>query len=127
MKYALNRIQTPDGTILTSYHVYDYVTHEDKNGEQYMVDGGLYYLKRNVNEEEYKELSVEATAPFETIRESFHWGSYGKEGKGPRRWLLLKDMETNHIKAILENNFGSGQVRDWFKQELKYREEHDML
>ena len=42
-KLILSRIRTPDGTILTSYHQHDYVTHTDKNGETYMLDGGSEY------------------------------------------------------------------------------------
>jgi len=44
-KIVLNRIKTPDGTILTSYHRHNYVSHID-NGELYAVDGGNDYLRR---------------------------------------------------------------------------------
>ena len=50
-RLILNRIKTPDGTILTSYNRHDYVSYEDANGLEYMVDGGLEYLRRNVNNE----------------------------------------------------------------------------
>ncbi len=35
---------TPDGTLLQSYHVHDYKTYKDSNGEIYMIDGGCEYL-----------------------------------------------------------------------------------
>ena len=47
-KYLANRIRTPDGTILESMHRHDYVTYIDANGKEYMVDGGLDYLRRNI-------------------------------------------------------------------------------
>lgn len=122
MQYALNRIKTPDGTILTSYSRYDYKTHKDKNGEEYMVDGGLEYLRRNVNKEPYEELLVPIDASFEKVRESFHWGTYGKDGNQSLQWKLLKDITDNHLEAILKLPLSS-TVKNLMEQEKKYREE----
>ena len=41
-----NAIRTPDGTILESRSVHDFVGHTDANGKYYAADGGLEYLKR---------------------------------------------------------------------------------
>ena len=46
-----NRIITPDGTVLQSHHRHDYVSYIDKNGLEYMVDGGHDYLRRIVQDE----------------------------------------------------------------------------
>jgi len=35
-KIILNRIKTPDGTILTSYHRHDYIEYIDDNGLEYI-------------------------------------------------------------------------------------------
>ena len=64
-RIVCNRIQTPDGTILISQHRHDYQIYTDKNGLEYMVDGGCDYLRRNVHyEAPHTELSVYDTAPF---------------------------------------------------------------
>jgi hypothetical protein len=52
----LNRIRTPDGTILTSRFRNDYVSYTDENGIKYSIDGGLDYLKRQTLGE-YEDLS----------------------------------------------------------------------
>jgi hypothetical protein len=52
----LNRIRTPDGTILTSRSRNDYVSYTDESGIKYSIDGGLDYLKRQTSGE-YVELS----------------------------------------------------------------------
>ncbi|WP_019531427.1 metallophosphoesterase [Dasania marina] len=54
----LNQIRTPDGTILTSKHRHDFNSHVDKNGETYIVDGGIEYLKRSINKEKFHEMSL---------------------------------------------------------------------
>ncbi len=122
-RIILNRIKTPDGTILTSYHRHDFVEYKDKNGLIYMVDGGLDYLRRSVHEDHpYEELSITDSAPFEQIRESLHWGTYGKSGKGPLKWIPLCEMEDEHLQKIISTQ---KQVPKWFlsymKNELNYR------
>lgn len=86
-KIILNRIQTPDGTILTSYHRHDYRTHCDEiTGETYMVDGGTGYLHRSVNNIPATDLTIHDDEPFEVLRHFAHWGTRGKDGKQPLRW-----------------------------------------
>jgi len=116
--------KTPDGTILTSNHVHDYVTYVDKNGEEYMVDGGLNYLRRIVQDDEkdeYEELSITTEAPFEQIRESMHWGTYGKNMDQPLRYVTVNQMSDEHIGAILEKNMGAPWVQDILRKEIKFR------
>lgn len=119
----LNRIETPDGTILTSYSVHDYKTYIDKNGCEYMVDGGCSYLRRNVNDDfPEKELSVYSDAPFDIIRKSMHWGTFGKDGNQPLKYVLLCDLSDSHIKEILNTQ---KRLPKWkleiFEKELEYR------
>ena len=119
-----NRIRTPDGTILESMHRHDYVTYTDANGKQYMVDGGLDYLRRNVHDDApYQELSVYADDLHELIREVFKWGTRGKDGKQPLTYVPLKDLTTEHIEAILETQTHIQEhIRKIFLDELSFRE-----
>ena len=100
-RIILSRIQTPDDTILTSHHKHDYVTHIDKNGEKYILDGGRDYQKVAITKEPFKDLTVYSDAPFEIIRESLYRGTTGKDGKQPLKWILLKDMSNDHIEALI--------------------------
>jgi len=119
---VLNQIRTPDGTILVSRNTHDYKTYTDKvSGEEYMVDGGCDYLRRNVNKVPYEELTVYLDSPYEIIREHCYWGSRGIDGNQPIEYLKLKDMESKHIVAILETQ----RLLEWrktiFEKELEYR------
>lgn len=126
-----NRIQTPDGTILTSYHRHDYKTYIDKNGLEYMVDGGLEYLRRNVHKEApYKELSVYDTAPFEEIRKVYCRGGRGKDGKKSLTWVPLNKMSDEWLKACIIYNKEKGMNKSFaskmYRKELKYRKENSI-
>jgi len=117
-----NVLRTPDGTILQSYHVHDYKEHVDANGKTYMVDGGMNYMRRTWYEEgNGEDLSVYTDEPHTKIREWFRWGTYGKEGKGPLNWVALKNLETAHIKAILDEGYARSYIRKMFEDELELR------
>lgn len=119
-----NRIRTPDGTILESMHRHDYRTYVDVNGKEYMVDGGLDYLRRNVHDDApYQELSVYSDAPHDVISETFKWGTRGKDGKQPLKYVVLKDLTTEHIEAILNTQSHiADYIRKIFLNELSFRE-----
>tara|TARA_R110000868_G_scaffold142084_1_gene359185 strand:+ start:145 stop:540 length:396 start_codon:yes stop_codon:yes gene_type:complete len=120
----VNRIITPDGTVLTSKNRHDYRCHEDANGFTYCVDGGIDYLRRTYSDEAPKatEASVYSEDPHELIRETFTWGTYGKTGKDPLRHVALKDLEKEHIKAIIKTQSHITQeIKDVFVNELCYR------
>ena len=118
-----NRIRTPDGTVLESRHRHDYVTYVDANGKEYMVDGGLEYLRRNVHDDApYEELSVYDDAPYALVREVFKWGTRGKDGKQPLTYVPLKDLTNEHIEAILDTQTHiSERIRKLFIGELTFR------
>lgn len=150
-KIILNQIKTPDGTILKSIHRHDYVTHTDKNGLEYMVDGGSEYLRRSVNKTkltfflkikivllkligrawndplEYTELSIYSDSPFEEIREVFHRGGRGKDGTEPLTWVPMSNMSNSWLLACItyneERRMGESFANEMYKKELMYRQE----
>jgi hypothetical protein len=71
-KLLVSRIQTPDGTILTSRYTHDCVFYIDKNGLKYMLDGGNEYQRVIVNNEApHVDVSIYTDDPYETIREHY--------------------------------------------------------
>lgn len=117
-----NAIRTPDGTVLESFGTHDYKTHIDKNGFEYMVDGGIEYTRRNINDEPFEELSVCLEDGHAKVREVCTWGTYGKDGKGPFRRVKLCDMTTEHIQACLDTQrYMHPNYKQAFKDELEHR------
>ena len=122
-KLIKNSIRTPDGTILTSRHRHDYQSHLDKNGEIYVNDGGLSYLKRSVNKEPYEDLSLYSTDSFEKLREGIEWGSRGKNGNEPLHYKPISNMSNNHINSILSQYKLEDYLKEVFEKEISYRNE----
>lgn len=119
-----NGQRTPDGTEIYSRHRHDYRKHDDANGETYMVDGGTDYQRRNLNFEFAKDLSqVYEPDNHEHNRQWAHWGTFGKDGEGSLRWVAVKDMDTDHLEAVLESpNVGLRLVvRSIMEEELTTR------
>lgn len=125
MHYIIyNAIKTPDSTVLECKHPHDYQTHIDAvSGEVYMNDGLGYYARRSVNKVPYEDLSVTTEDAFEKQRECFTWGTRGKTGTEELRRVALKEMETEHIKAILntQKHIKGTYVEDLLKKELNFR------
>ncbi len=120
----LNRIRTPDGTELTSWHRHDFVTYEDANGHTYMVDGGTAYIRRYlVADAPHTELSeYYEVGNQEHNRKHARWGTYGKSGTDPLKRVCIKDLETDHIEAIIANCHHMSDIyRTIMEAELEHR------
>ena len=120
------RIRTPDGTILQSYNRHDYKTHLDAvSGETYMVDGGLDYCRQNINKVPAEDLCVYVDDDFMHIRAAFSWGTRGKDGRQPLKYVPMKDLDTDHIQAILDTQHHiPAYIRLQFVLELGFRGEY---
>lgn len=120
-------IKCPDGAILESKHVHDYVTHIDKNGETYVLDGGAEYIRRSVNKEEAEDLSLYSDSPHEEIREHLSRGGRGINGDEPLKYVLLKDIDDSWLQAIInyeELHRPNNKYLPFYKQEKIYRDEN---
>ena len=122
-KLLLNRIRTPDQTVLTSRHRHDFKSHKDKNNEIYVCDGGTSYIRRSINGVPYEELSLYSDDPFEKLREGIEWGSRGKNGNEELHYKSISNMSSNHIKAILLNCKVADYMKELFEKEISHRNE----
>ena len=121
---VVNKWKCKDGTILNSRSRHDYVDHYDTNGEYYMVDGGLSYIHHTGNME---CMCVYSTDLHEKIRDNFEWGSYGKTGTEELHYILLKDLEDDHINAILRTQTRLlDHVKKIFQDEIEYRKQQKL-
>jgi len=115
-KILANRWKHPDGTILQSFDRHHYVKYKDC-----FVDGGLSGYIRISGDLE--NCCVYTDSPFEQIREGFHWGTYGKDGDQPLKYKPLKDLDSDHIEAILATQTHlPDYIMDVFRKEWYYRE-----
>jgi hypothetical protein len=119
-------LRTPDGTVISSTHTHDYVTHLDKNGKTYMLDGGLDYVRCSANGDEVF-LTVYDDDPIILKR------------KFVKRWniftgnhVILEDMSNewleNTIEFLLE--LGGASMQGYlltYIQEKQYRIENEIF
>lgn len=57
-------------------------------------------LKADTAAKVYQEFRL--SEGIESLRGRVVWGSYGKTGREKLKWILVKDLETDHIIAILK-------------------------
>lgn len=122
-----NAMRTPDGTLLESRHRHDYVTHTDANGKNYMLDGGLDYVRCSVHADQVM-LTVRLDDGHDKVREALTWGTFGKNGDEPFRKVKLSEMTNAHIQACLDTQTSMyPQIRTAMENELVYRQENNIL
>jgi len=86
--------------ILISRSTHDYVEY---NG--YMVDGGRDYIRYSIpkgKEDNVEKLFLYDDEPIESAINKMIWGTRGKDGKQPVKWVKLKNCEEDHLKNILD-------------------------
>ena len=118
----VSRIKTPDGTILTSKSVHDYVSHEDTNGEFYFLDGGTDYQRMTVNTQQAEDLSLFTDDPFEEIRNALYIYN-----RSLGDWQLLKDLDQTLLQNLLENKKRANKndkYAQMYQKEIEYRNKH---
>lgn len=123
-----NAIRTPDGTVLESKHGHDYVSHTDKNGKTYAVDGGHNYLRRIGDIEDCQDLTIYDDGNHILRRKCLRWGvNYDKYmNRLPQtEWRLIKHLTTEHIEAILSEGHADKNpfYKKVFEDELNLRKE----
>lgn len=119
-----NAIMTPDGTVLASRSRHDYKEYTDANGKVYVIDGGLDYCRRSNNGDEV-DLTMTDEQPHSVQRDVLTWGTYGKDGKQPLAHVPIREMETEHIEAVLETQPRIYPVyRSCMERELAERKAH---
>lgn len=121
---VLNSIKTPDGTILISKQSRDYQEHLDANGEIYFIGEDRVGTIGSLNRVSAVDLCIFDDDDHKNIRQGFYWGTYGRDGVQPVQYLPLKDLETDHIEAIINTQ---KQLPTWriniFKNELNFRKD----
>jgi len=60
-------------------------------------------------------------------RDVMLWGTYGKNGDQPLKYVFLKDMTNEHIQAIIDTQKSiSDRYKIAFENELEYRKDNNI-
>jgi hypothetical protein len=67
------------------------------------------------------------TLSHDELREVFQWGTYGRNGDEPLRFIYLKEISDNHLVNIINhikslNHYDEGRTISYFRNEMVYRE-----
>lgn len=119
LQIVANRVQClVCNDIIESRYRHDFVTCSCGDTS---VDGGKDYQR--ILGSNWKDMSVYTSDPFEVQREVFTWKTYGKLGENEPKIVLLKNLETQHICAILDTqrHIKGTWVEELMKKELEFR------
>ena len=119
-KLIRNAIRTPDGTVLESYSRHDYKSHIDANGKEYIVDGGLEYIRTSIHDDQVS-LALYDDEPHDVQRDVLKWGSRGVNGDQPLTFKPISEMDTDHIQAVVSTQNVRDVIKNCMIEELKQR------
>jgi len=123
-----NTIITPDGTVLISQDEGHSVSHYDKNGEWYFNSGGIQFPRRSINKIPFDDIAIYDDDNFALIRLVFCWGTYGKSGREPLRWVRLFSMTDEHIRNIIITQIHlTDFIKSLFVRELLFRHQRSIV
>lgn len=110
MKILQNAVWVPEhDTIYVSSDTHDYVSIEFKDGKEFCIDGGRSYFRRGGHFDlrdsgRVVDISLTTEHEFSTkIAQQLVWGSRGKDGRSPLKFNFIKNLEADHLQAILDN------------------------
>jgi len=109
------------GDVLESYHRHDF---KMCSCQKCGVDGGIFYLRRLGNIEDYTDLSIKDDGKWLTRRKYLKWGAnLDKDGNllKETEWRRIKHLETSHIEAILRTQHIPQIYKETMEEELKQR------
>jgi hypothetical protein len=99
-----NLMLCPDGTVIQSKHRHDFVEYTDKEGNYFMIDGGLSYQRYSNESGKGTPIIVKSDDDITLIREWMYWGKNYDENKNllpETEWVKLKDIDDNHLNALI--------------------------
>lgn len=104
MTIIQNAVHVPEKNVyLKSAHVHEYVGFQSQ-GDDFFIDGGCEYLRRNFGSDVdlgFVDYTLTSESSLQEIYDKLLWGTYGKSGREPLKWLPIRTLEASHIKAIL--------------------------
>lgn len=110
---------------IVSYHTHDYKTCGCDN--EAMVDGGLSYARYGAKDmSKITKYTYTDQDPHDLIRNFVAWGTYGKKGDEPLKYVFIKDMSDDHLRAVIDYPRGAEWIKNLMKQEIDYREEFNI-
>ena len=121
MKVPIIRINEDE--YITSVINHNFSSSKD---EKHFIDasfdenGDISYVRVGGNKDYEK---IDSYSIHGYIRENISWGrNFNEKGERvPTKYTLIKDLGTEHIKAILDGGFGGKRIRHYLENELKWR------
>lgn len=106
-------------TFLVSANRHDFVSYQFKDGSSFFIDGGKEYLRRGgtfLKDPRIENYSLDENHSFLVIKEKLLWGTRGKDGQGELTYKPIKDLDKDHLIAILETQ----NVSELYKEVINY-------
>lgn len=89
----------------TSRHRHEFVRFDSGGKTGLYIDGGCEYVRSTVMPDTVIDWCLYDDSPFEEIKTKLLWGTNGKNGDQPTKWIPLFECETEHLQNILKTQF----------------------